>query len=74
MLIVDLQPYEDKTVILNLLDGEISTVKILFVDTEYDDIIVDIIHTNNSKQYTGPPDCVYTIRACDILSVDESSN
>jgi hypothetical protein len=33
-------PYLDKTVILRLPDGEITTAKIAFVDNGYEDIIV----------------------------------
>lgn len=54
MLIAELLPYQRKTVILNLKDGEISTVKILSVETEDRDIIVEIIHTNNPRQYKAP--------------------
>jgi len=74
MEITELETYQDKTVVLNLKDGEIATVKIVFVDAEHDDIIVDIIRTNRPKQYKGPRDAAYTIRATDIAFLDEISN
>jgi hypothetical protein len=40
MTIAEITPYLDKTVILRLSDGEITTAKIAFVDNEYEDIIV----------------------------------
>ena len=71
MTVDELRPYQDKTVVLHLHDGEIATVRIAFVDTEYGDITVDIIHTNRPEQYKGSPDSAYAIRAVDIASVDE---
>lgn len=66
MTIAELLPYQDKTVILNPHDGEVATVKIAFVDSKNEDIIVDIIHTNNPVQYKGQSDSAYSIRASDI--------
>jgi hypothetical protein len=74
VLIAELLPYQHKTVILNLKDGEISTVKILSVETEDDDIIVEIIHTNNPGQYKAPANSVYLIPASDVASVNDNSN
>lgn len=51
MTIAELRPYQDKTVILNLHDGEIATVKIALVDADHEDIIVDIVHTSRPEQY-----------------------
>jgi hypothetical protein len=74
MTVAELLPYQDKTVILNLHDGEVATVKIAFVDAEYGDIMVDIIHTDSPEQYKGQADSAYTIRASEIVSVDEISS
>jgi hypothetical protein len=52
MTIAELRPYQDKTVILNLHDGETATVKIAFVDAD-EDIIVDLINTNRPEEYKG---------------------
>jgi len=46
MKVAELKPYEDKTVVLHLSDGEIATAKIVYVDAEYEDIIVDMVRTN----------------------------
>ena len=73
MTIAELRPYQDKTVVLNLHDGETVSVKILFVDAEYEDIIVDIIHTSRPEHYKWP-NCAYTIQAADIVSIDGNSN
>ena len=58
MKITEVKPYEDRTVILHLRDGEIATAKIAFVDAEYEDIIVDIVRTNRWWLWIGrsPPD------------------
>lgn len=49
-----LKPYEDKTITLHLLDGEIATAKIVFVDSEYEDVIVNIVQTNRPDAYQSP--------------------
>jgi hypothetical protein len=74
MTIAELRPYQDKTVVLNLHDGEIATVKIAFVDGEYEDIVVDIVHTTRPAQYKWSTKSAYTIRASDIASADEISS
>ena len=53
MTIAELRPYQDKTVILHLHDGETATAKIAFVDDEYEDIIVDIIDTDRPEVARG---------------------
>jgi len=46
MTFAEMRPYQDKTVVLNLADGEVTTAKISFVvDTEYEDIIVYVVST-----------------------------
>ena len=47
----ELKPFENRTVVAHLNDGEIATVKIAFVDAEYEDIIVDIVTTNRPEAY-----------------------
>lgn len=75
MTIAELKPYEDKTVVLHLTDGEIATAKIAFVDAEYEDIIVDIIDTNRPQQYKQSIRlAAFTIKASDLASVSEISN
>ncbi len=74
MTIAELKPYQDKTVVLRFWNGEIATVKVDFVDAEYEDIIVDIIDTNRRDRYTGPSNAVYAIPAAELASVEEISN
>jgi hypothetical protein len=74
MTITELTHYEDKVAILHLRDGEIVTARIVLVDAEYEDIIVDIINTNRPGQYKGPDNSAYTISASDIASAGEISS
>lgn len=75
LTVAELKRYQDKTVLLNLHDGEIATAKILFVDAEYQDIIVDIVHTNRPETYKKSISaCAFTIRASNVDSIQEISN
>jgi hypothetical protein len=69
----ELKPYQDKIVVLHLKDGEIATAKVLFVDAEYEDIIVDIIATNRHYKNKGPANPAYTISVAVLTSVREIS-
>lgn len=51
MTIQELKKFEDKIVVLNLTDGERLRVKLCWVDIEYDDIIVDVLETNQPQYY-----------------------
>jgi hypothetical protein len=68
MTISELQPWKDMTVILHLLDGEIATAKVDFVDAEYEDIIVTVLASN--RQYEKADKSAFAIRAADIERVD----
>jgi hypothetical protein len=46
MTIDELKPWQEKTVVLHLYDGEITTAKVDFVDAEYEDIIVSVLTSN----------------------------
>ena len=75
MTITELKPYEDKTVILHLHDGEIATAKIAFVDAEYEDIIVDILQTNRPESYQKPiSSSSFTVRLSDLDLIEEIPN
>jgi hypothetical protein len=74
MTVAELKPYQDKTVVLRFWNGEIATVKIDFVDAEYEDIIVDIINTNRRDRYAGPSNAVYAVPVVQIASVEAISN
>ena len=64
--VAELKPYEDKTVLLHFRDGEVATVKVVFVDAEYEDIIVDIVTTNRPHIYKNLSSAAYTISAVEI--------
>jgi len=63
---------QNKTVMLQLTDGEMAIVKVNSVDLEYEDIMVDVLETNLPGAFpqTRPDNC-FTIRAADILSASE---
>ena len=71
MTISELRPYEHKSVILRMKDGEIASVKVAFVNEEYEDIFVDIIRTNRPQQYADLSSAAYAIKAEDIASIEE---
>jgi hypothetical protein len=74
MTVSELRPFQDKIVVLHLKDGEIATVKVWFVDAEYEDIIVDIIATNRPDEYKGPANSSYTIPIGSLASAQEISH
>ena len=75
MTIAELKPYQDKTVVLNLHDGECATAKVTYVDEEYEDIIVDIFHTSRPEAYkVSINSCAFTIPAAAVDSIQEISN
>jgi hypothetical protein len=72
MTVAELKLFEDRAVVLHLLDGEILTVNVMFVDGEYEDIIVDILSTNQPEVYkVSLNSSAFTIAVGDILSVQE---
>jgi len=75
MTIDELKPFEDKTVVLRLNDGEVARVKILFVDIEHEDIIVDIAETARPDKYRGDiSSSAFAILAAELISVEEVSD
>ena len=75
MTIAELRLYQGKTVILRMVDGEIATAEVVYVDSEYEDIIVNIVHTNRPEGYKASRvDCAFTIRAANVDSAEEISN
>jgi hypothetical protein len=75
MTVEELTPYQNKSVILHLNDGEIAQAKVVFVFTEYEDMVVDIITTNRPDKYTaGLSSAAYVIQASDLATVEEISN
>jgi hypothetical protein len=47
-----LRRYEGKTVRIVSTEGEIMTVKVLSVSDPYQDVIVDVLSTNQPERYT----------------------
>jgi hypothetical protein len=72
MTFLEVRPYQDKIVILDLSDGEITKAKILFADAEYGDIVVDIITTNRPERYRRDTKSAFAIRVTDLISIEES--
>lgn len=72
MTLAELKPLWNSVVTLRTTDGEVLKAKIVWVDEEYDDIIVEVIDTNQPDHYKDPK-AVYTVNAADILTVETSS-
>jgi hypothetical protein len=68
MTIDELKPWQEKTVVLHLYDGEITTAKVDFVDAEYEDIIVSVLTSN--RHYERPGELALAIRAAEIQRID----
>jgi hypothetical protein len=68
MNISDLKPFRNCEVALHLKDGEVLRAKVLFVDSEYQDIIVNVLETNQPEHYKDP-NASCTIAASDIVGV-----
>jgi len=68
--IEQLREFQDHTVFLRLLDGETVKAKVDLVDLEYEDVIVDVLETNQPEHYKDPNAC-YTVKASDIASVEK---
>jgi hypothetical protein len=73
MTVEEVKPYQDKVAVLRLSDGEVSKVEILFVDVEYNDIIVQIISSSQPERYRHPG-AAYAIRVADLAAIEESSD
>ncbi len=69
MKIAELKQFLDKRVILRMSDGEVATVRVDFVDEEYEDIIADVLETTRPEHYRVP-DAAYTFAAADIVSAE----
>ena len=68
MKISDLKSFRDREVSLQLKDGEVPRGKVVFVDLEYEDIIVKVLETNQPEHYKDPNAC-YAIAASDIVNM-----
>jgi hypothetical protein len=59
-------------VTLHLGDGEILRTKVILVNLEHEDIIVDVIETSQPERYKNP-NASYAVAASDIVSVSDSN-
>jgi len=73
MTVAEVRPYQGKKAIVRLLNGEVATVQIIYVDAEYEDIIVDVVQTNRPENYQQSG-AAYAISVADIISVEEISD
>ena len=61
----ELKRFEGKIVLLRLTDGERLKAKLYWVEWEYDDVIVDVLETNQPEHYKDP-NSAYVI-LCDMI-------
>jgi hypothetical protein len=74
MTLSELKLFEDRRCQLTCIDGEVIRAKIAFVDTEYEDVIVDIESTTRPDKWPhGHPtsECAYTLPLSEIQSVED---
>ena len=71
MKISELKGFVDKTVVLQMTDGEVAKVRVDWFSEEYDDIVVDVLESTRSQPYD--PSCAYTFAAADIISAEVES-
>jgi hypothetical protein len=67
----ELQPFQDRTVIFHLTDGDRLKCKLCFVSiySDDDDILVEVIETNQPEHYKDP-NAVYAIPCPMIESLE----
>jgi hypothetical protein len=61
---------------LTFSDGEVAKVKVLLVDNECSDVVVDLMTTNRPDKWAASAvdsDCAYTIALLEIAAVREVS-
>ena len=74
MTVAELKPFEDEIVTLHLRDGEIATAKSVYVDAEYQDVIVDVLSTNRLELYNVPVTAgAFTFPVSDVSLVQKTS-
>jgi hypothetical protein len=66
----DVKPFEDREATIQMIDGEQLRAKIVFVDSEYDDVIVDVLETNRPAQYrTVNQKCSYALPLSELVAI-----
>jgi small nuclear ribonucleoprotein (snRNP)-like protein len=71
MKALDVKEFQDKTVVMELESGEVLTAKILMVDVEYEDVVVDVIRTNR-PELNLKSDAVYAIALAQMITIRQS--
>lgn len=69
MTISELKQFLDKTITLHMNNGEVTKVKVHFVDEEYNDLIVDVLETSSPERYRDRA-AAYIFPASDIASAE----
>jgi hypothetical protein len=69
MTLQELKQFDGKVVLLRLADGEILKGKLNWYDWEYDDVLVDVLETNQPEHYCDPK-AIYTVECGIIESVE----
>ena len=67
MSIADLKQFEDCNVEILLTDGEVLRAAVVFVDVEYEDLILDVIDTSRPEHYKNLW-ASYAVAAADIVT------
>ena len=76
MTFAEMKRFEDKLALLKCADGEVIKAKVLFVDEEYADVILDVASTSKMEKWQkGHPnsDAAYVIPLAEIEFVQEIS-
>lgn len=76
MIFSTMKSFQDRLVLLKCADGEAIKAKVLFVDEEYQDVILNVVSTDKPGKWpSGNPssDSVYAIPLSEIVTVEEVS-
>jgi hypothetical protein len=69
MTLQELKQFDGKVVLVRLTDGEILKAKLSWFGWEYDDVLVDVIETNQPEHYHDP-NAAYTVECAMIESIE----
>jgi hypothetical protein len=73
MTCVELRTFNNKTVSIAFLDGEVVTARLTCLNDSCDEVLVDILITNLPGRYRDPHTCSYSVAASEIVCVTEIS-
>ncbi len=68
MTACELQAFDNKTVLITFLDGEIATARLTCSSEDCEEVMVDIVATNRPDRYAHH-NCSYIVPASELLSV-----